>query len=275
MRYFSKRYAGGTTMNISGINKYMTFGLKQEWISVLASESKDFRSTTALGNRMIPAAVTWFREAKLIADSIAIQPTRLLDIGQKFSFDYQLFWDLIWIGLTNTSPLMKWYVCNVLIGETKTQDELNERLTKSVTSASVRKGAMQSLCGTFKFSPLGCGTYPVVKLEVKGPRVISLKRVARSVDPLVILYSLYVMAQAASRSSFTLSEMMSGDFESPYISPLIAFGMPVDELKAQCMGLTSKYPGFIACSFALGLDEIKVFPNEKTIDDIVGMILGE
>jgi len=262
-------------INISGINKYMTFGLKQEWISVLASEREDFRSTTALGNRMIPSAVAWFREAKLISASVAIQPTRLLDVGQRFGFDYQIFWDSIWLGLINTSPLMKWYVCNVLINETRTQDELDEKLAKSVASASVRKGALQSLCGTFKASPLGVGASPVVELELKGARVISLKRMAHSIAPLVVLYSFYVMAQTADRVSFTISEMMSGDFESPYVSPLMAFGMPVDELKAQCVGLATKYPDFIACPFTLGLDEVKVFPKDKTIDDVVGLILGE
>lgn len=275
LRYFSKRYAGGTTMSISGINKYMNFGLKPNWISTLASERSEFRSTTALGNRMIPSAITWFREANLISTSSAVQPTKLLTIGERFGFDGREFWDLIWIGLVNNSPLMKWYVCNNSIDETTTQDLLIEKLTTSVSSASVRKGALQSLCNTLKESPIGNDPSPVVRLECKGKRVISLKRITHRVGPLVVLYSFYVLSQVSERSSFTISEMMAGDFESACVSPLVAFGIPVDEFKAQCAGLAEKYPSFIACSFTHGLDEIRIFPNAKKTDDVIGLILGE
>lgn len=275
LRYYSKRYAGGSTMNISGINKYMTFGLKKEWISVLAQERTEFRSTTALGNRMVPSAITWFREAKLIQESTSIKPTRLLDVGEKFGFDRRMFWDLIWMGLVNVSPLMKWYVCNNTIGEKGTQDAIGDKLLASVASSSVRKGALQSLCSTLKDSPLGNDVSPVVLLENNGRRVVSLKRVAHSVEPLVILYSFYIMSQASGRSSFTISEMMTGDFDSSYVSPLAAFGMPVDEFQAQCAGLAEKYPAFLACSFTHGLDEIRIFPESKGLDDVIGLVLGE
>ncbi len=104
---------------------------------------------------------------------------------------------------------------------------------------------------------------------------MGLKRVPKSIEPLAVLYSLYLMATVADRTAFTLSEMMTADFESPYISPLVAFGMNVEELKGQCMGISSIYPDYLACSFTLGLEEIKVFPKEKTLDDVIGLILGE
>lgn len=275
MRYFSKRYAGGTTMNISGINKYMTFGLKEEWVQILADETDNFRSTSALGNRMIPSAITWFREAKLISDSTMVKPTRLLDVGRSLGFDSDLLWSLIWISLVNNSPLIKWYVCNTQIEELTSVDTLNEKLAIQVNSDSVRKGALQSLTGTIKNSPIGKSDAPIVQVEQKGVRVLGLKRVPKSIEPLAVLYSLYLMATVAARTAFTLSEMMTADFESPYISPLVAFGMNVEELKGQCMGISSIYPDYLACSFTLGLEEIKVFPKEKTLDDVIGLILGE
>ena len=81
------------------------------------------------------------------------------------------------------------------------------------------------------------------------------------------------MGNAAKRTSFTISEMMNADFDSAYISPLIAFGMTPDELKGVCLGLSSAYPQFIACSFTLGLDEVKIFPQNKTLDDVVDLAL--
>jgi len=131
------------------------------------------------------------------------------------------------------------------------------------------------LCNTLKESTIGTDSSPVVCLECKGKRVISLKRITHRVDPLVVLYSFYAMSQVSERSSFTISEMMAGDFESACVSPLVAFGIPVDEFKAQCAGLAEKYPSFIACSFTHGLDEIRIFPNEKKMEDVIGLILGE
>ena len=98
MRYFSLRYAGGTTMNISGINKYMTFGLKEDWINILIQDRENFRSTSELGNRMIPSAVTWFREASLISDATAITTTKLLEVAANSGADEsndQLWYDLV------------------------------------------------------------------------------------------------------------------------------------------------------------------------------------
>jgi hypothetical protein len=50
--------------------------------------------------------------------------------------------------------------------------------------------------------------------------------------------------------------------------------MSVEEFKAQCAGLAEKYPLFIACSFTLGLDEVRIFPNEKNLDNVIDLILA-
>jgi len=154
-RYYSKRYAGAKTMNISGINKYMTFGLKPEWIEILANEGSNFRQTTALGNRMVPSAVTWFREAGLIGDSTSITTTLLLEVGKKRGFSDLILWQLLWFRLANVSPLVKWYVCNTDFDIGYPIKRIDESLAQFVGSASVRKGALQSLCQLVKSSPLG------------------------------------------------------------------------------------------------------------------------
>jgi len=272
-RYYSKRYAGAKTMNISGINKYMTFGLKPEWIEVLANEGANFRQTTALGNRMVPAAVTWFREAGLIGDSTAISTAPLLEVGKRRGFSDLLFWQLLWSRLANTSPLVKWYVCNTAIDTEYSMKQIDEKLAESIGSASVRKGALQSLCQLLKTSPLSEGDRAMIETEMKGRTVEKLTRHSRLVDPLVLLYGLYVMVEKAGRGAFTVRQMMASEFDGEYVSPLSAFGMAPDEFKKQCLGLTALYPDFIACSFTLGLDEVRLYPETKTRDNVVELIL--
>lgn len=275
LRYFSKRYAGATTMNIKGINKYMTFGLRPEWLEVLASEGTDFRQTSALGNRMIPAAVTWFREAGLIKDSTAIATTPLFEVGKKRGFSDLLLWQLLWARLVNVSPLVKWYVCNTEFDTGYEMKRLDKTLAESIASPSVRKGALQSLCQLVKASPLGEGEGAIIEVELKGRAVKRLTRRYRAVDPLVVLYGLYVMAEKSELATFTVRQMMTVEFDGEFISPQAAFGISPDDFKKQCMGLAAVYPEFIACSFTLGLDEVRVFPEAKTLDDIVGLILQQ
>jgi len=272
-RYYSKRYAGAKTMNISGINKYMTFGLKPEWIEVLANEGGNFRHTTALGNRMIPAAVTWFREAGLIEESTSISPTLLLDIGKKCSFSDLLLWQLLWVRLANISPLVKWYVCKTDINISYLVKQIDDILADSVGSESVRKGALQSLCQLIKFSPLSYESNALILAEMKGRAVEKLTRRSVSVDPLVVLYGLYVMTEMSSRGAFTVRQMISSDFDGDFVSPITVFGISPDEFKKQCMGLAVMYPDFVRCSFTLGLDEVQVFPEMKSRNDVVALIL--
>jgi 3'-phosphoadenosine 5'-phosphosulfate sulfotransferase (PAPS reductase)/FAD synthetase/ferredoxin len=280
LRYFSKRYAGGSSMNISGINKYMTFGLRPEWVAVLSTEREQFRTTHSLGNRMVPSAVTWFREAGLIRESTAIQTTPVLMLGERAGFEDLRFWHLIWMGLANRSPLVKWYVSNVPFEDDISRDEIDVILAQFVQSESVRKGAIQSLVALLKWTPLGKGGSPIVKLdgtkksdgtfrEIRG-----LRRVTRDIDSLVVLYGIYIMAHLTGRGSFTVREMMTAEFEAPCISPLATFGILPDTFKAQCLGLSSKYPEFINCSFTHGLDEVRVFPEVKTLDNVVELMLG-
>lgn len=272
-RYYSKRYAGAKTMNISGINKYMTFGLKPEWIQVLANEGANFRQTTTLGNRMVPSAVTWFREAGLIGASTAITTTLLLEVGKKRGFSDLLLWQLLWFRLANTSPLVKWYVCNTDLDAGYPTKLLDEKLSQSVGSASVRKGALQSLCQLVKASPLSEGDVALIETEMKGRAVEKLTRRSRSVDPLIVLYGLYVMAEKSGCGIFTVRQMMAAEFDGEVLSPLIVFGISPDEFKKQCMGLSALHPDLIVCSFTLGLDEVRVFPEMKRLDDVVALIL--
>jgi hypothetical protein len=151
--------------------------------------------------------------------------------------------------------------------------QIDENLAQSVGSASVRTGALQSLCQLVKSSPLGEGDEALIEAEMKGRAVDKLRRRSRSVDPLVVLYGLYVMAEKAGRGAFTVRQMMVAEFDGEVVSPLAAFGIPPDEFKKQCMGLASVHPDLIACSFTLGLDEVRVFPETKSRDDVMTLIL--
>lgn len=262
-------------MTLNGINKYMTFGLRPDWITALLEERESFRSTMRLGTRMVPSAVTWFREAGLISETSAIELTKLALFAERFGVEDKSLWECIWASLSNRSPLIKWYVSSLPANERKTQDDIGAMIEMAgVSSASVRKGALSSLCSIIKTSPIASETYPIVLLEMKGKRVLSLTRVPHAVDDLALLYSLFVMARQAEQTSFSVSGLMAADFTAKYVSPLVAFAMSVSDFKQQCQGLADRYGDFIHCSFTLGLDEIQVKADQKSVDDVVDLMLN-
>jgi len=271
-RFTSMEISKDTNAALVGIDRYKHFGLKKEWVALYADEKEGLFSSVALGPNMIPAARNWFSHA-FLSTGQGDHPSKLLQVAEAQGADSELLWDLLWIGLAQKSALIKWFVVNCKIDTLYSIDDLQGMLGE--LKESTKNGGLDSLKATFRQSPLGTGSAPVVEMVQKGVRVLGLKRVPKSIEPLAVLYSLYLMATVADRTAFTLSEMMTADFESPYISPLVAFGMNVEELKGQCMGISSIYPDYLACSFTLGLEEIKVFPKEKTLDDVIGLILGE
>jgi hypothetical protein len=196
-----------------------------------------------------------------------------LEIGKKRSFSDLLLWHLLWFRLANTSPLVKWYVCNMDLDTGYNMKQIDEKLAQSVGSASVRKGALQSLCQLVKTSPLSEGNKALVEAEMKGRTVEKLTRRSRSVDPLVVLYGLYVMAEKSGRDAFTVRQMMATEIDAEVVSPLAVFGISPDDFKKQCMGLAAVHPDYIACSFTLGLDEVRVFPDTKSQGDVVALIV--
>lgn len=263
-----------TDSPLKSIANYQNFGLRPAWIELYAEEREEIKNSLAIGPNMITSARIWFRQSYLCKDSKTFEPGKLLDLVKSSGSEDDFLWTLLWIALVNNSPLLKWFVTTVPFDQNTSQDEL-DALLGTIVSPSAKRGGLQALKDLLKNSPLSSGINPLVKLATKGRQITGITRLRRSIDPLAVLYSLYVMAQAAGRTSFTISEMMNNDFEAKYISPIVAFGMEVDEFKGQCLGVAGRYPKFLSCNFTLGLDEVRLFTDEKNLEDVTALILGE
>jgi hypothetical protein len=176
------------------------------------------------------------------------------------------------MGLCNYAPVVKWLVCTLKMDVPYTDADLFDMLGNDIRDVT-KKGGMQALKNMLVSTPFGTGENSVCELLKKGKHTIGLTRRSRSVDQLVVLYGLYVMAEKAGRGVFTVRQMMTAEFDGEFMSPIAAFGISPDEFKKQCMGLAAVHPDLIACSFTLGLDEVRVFPETKNRDDVVELIL--
>ena len=273
VRFHSIRYSGGSSMELKGINKYTTFGLRPEWVQELGELRERFGETTKLGTKMIPAAKVWFYEAGLTAAIRGgVMPTALVDVATRLGAWDSGLWEAMWMALANRSALARWFVVAVPAGQSLSHEAMEARLeADGLPSPSSRRGALSSLFALLKQAPLGAGSDPLVAaLTTKGNAVTAVRRLARAPKAdWTLLFGLFVMAEAAGCAAFSVSAL--GETMFPVVSPLVAFGMTPQELMQRCRGLEARYGDFIRCSFTHGLDQIALRTDMKTFDDVAAL----
>lgn len=271
-RYRSMRVPETSGSTLAGINVYKNFGLRTQFVSVYLAERSEFDQTAQLNRaKQVPAAKAWFRQG-LIMDARTTAPTKLLDVFELRGVEDALAWDCVWMGLCNHAPVVKWLVCTLKMDVSYKDSDLLDMLGDDIRDVT-KKGGMQALKNMLLSTPFGTGENSVCVLLKKGRYTVGLRRRSRSVDQLAVLYGLYVMAEKTGRGVFTVRQMMTAEFDGESVSPITAFGISPDEFKKQCMGLAAVHPDLIACSFTLGLDEVRVFPETKSRNDVVELIL--
>ncbi|MGL6196668.1 MAG: phosphoadenosine phosphosulfate reductase family protein, partial [Thermoguttaceae bacterium] len=271
--YHSRRNTKGTTMTIVGVGKYERFGLQPSWIAKLAEHKESVRENFGAGAPMVASAMAWFRESGLIEITNS-KMTPVLAVAEKYGSDNSMLWQILWIRLANCSPLVKWFVCETNVASPTNKRELDEKLSSGVSSSATRSSALSALYSLFKNSPIGTGKNPLVQLEMKGKTIIGLTRNSIEPEPLAVLYGLYLAGSLAKRNAFTIREMQEADFQMPCVSPIAAFGLSRDSFIQIVNGLAAKYPKFIAGSFTHGLDEVRLFSDDKTANDVIELVLN-
>jgi len=257
---------------LSTINKYTNFGMREDWIRVYINERENFSQTLSLGTKMIPAARAWFRQALLMQDK-SCEPTKLLDLAELRDTSYPPLWDALWFGLTNYAAIVKWFVTATDINKPYTADELFAMMGSGIKDTT-KKGGISAFKDMLTKSRFTAEPLPIVSLIMKGKQIETMTRVPHAVDDLALLYSLFVMARQAEQTSFSVSGLMVADFSAKYVSPIVAFAMSVADFKQQCQGLADRYGEFIHCNFTLGLDEIQIKTDQKSVDDVVDLMLN-
>ncbi len=279
-RYASMRIPENSKSETVSINKYKNFGLREKadslWVSTLVERRDQFfpwNESHPLGNKMVEACVPWFRQAYLTGKDKKVTP--LVDLFEKQGGSSEIGWEFIWMSLANNAFLIKWFITATDVNTLYSTEKLMSMLTVDFPNfgASTIKGGMAALKDFVSKSPVGDGN--MVSYEMKGRSVDSITRLSKEIHPLTVLYGLYLMARLSDTGTFTVTGMMDADINSSYISPIVAFGMPSADFKRICEGLRSRYPDYIDTTFTHGNDEVRIFPDKYTIDDIIVLAIQE
>lgn len=256
--------------------RYNNFGLREAFIDALLERGDTFfhwDSTHPIGDKKVDSTKKWFPQALIVTKDR--KPTKLVELFRAKGTSCEIAWEFVWMALVNNSPLINWYCVSTEIDERKDVQSLLESLKESYplnTNAKDRR--LDALKNTADESPLGGESNAVMLPEYKSNKVIALTRKTKNVQPLTILYGLYLIADLTERGSFTVRELLTADAGSTFVSPLVAFGIAPDTFKKQCEGLRTRYPDYLSTTFTHGNDGLEVYPQKHTLEDIINLVLG-
>lgn len=295
LRYASIRNKITEGKKMKGLDRYFTFGTREEWLDsfVRYQGGSEFWLTDGDGqvaNKKKDAFKNFVDDAGLTVYDTSADgdkytkciPTPFADVIIREGAYSQISWALILCNLAYT-PAFNWFINNLEFGVVYTPDSLRLMLTdvmENDTKGIGKRNVVDSLKIFMAKTPLGknkifasCDIRE--KYSSSGRETVTLNTVERVAwaepDTRVILYSLYKFAEkCGDYYQFTLTNLLDESIERDGISPTKIFGLNYDTIVPILNGLSVNYFDFISVSFALGLDTINL-QSDKTSQDILNL----
>ena len=245
-------------MTTTVFSSYNTFGLRTEWIKILFENPEAIKN---IGQK--PKQDSFFHWGKDVGlFDRQRKPTIFFDKFAALGAESVKLWGVFWINAAYNSSLI-----NLFVKKAPFYLEIDNafwlKTLDSSRSPRTIRNALTALKGTLRYSPIGEKLGQGI-CKLKGNQVISITRTPWPYpEPLVILYSLYLLAEHSDRlHSFTLTELLDDCESREALSPKILFGLNADDLRPILQGLANDRPDFIRVNFNKGFME-NIFLNEK------------
>jgi len=262
---------GGLGMNraenklLKGFGRYLTFGLRDEWLSDFLNKTDKWLVENNLGNKQVESMKAWLMDAELIDKSK--NPMQLTNsIKEIYLKNKNISWELIWVNLYYNSSVCKFFVENIDWNETRSVNEVIElvkQLDDNIAERTVKSG-ISSLFQTFEHSPLG-KELRIGIIEKKGRERIVKKLGTDDIHPLTVAYSLYKAAEYIRRRDFTVSELYTKEFNG---GPYKLFGISREKLERILRGLQEYREQILKVDLVADLDNIYLRDDLSSLDII-------
>lgn len=264
---------GGNNMDVKNIDRYKTFGFRQEWLELFFENPIKFWENDRLGVDMFYAFDKWAREIRLIDEKKG--PSIYIDKMIELGADSPILWGYFYTNMAYNSPIINWFIRKINYGMSYSNESLMLMLGDDLKERT-RKNALASLKDTLKSSPIGW-LLGQGELETKGRQVISItKNGWADPEPIVILYTLYLFAEKMDGMySFTLTDLLEDSDDRKGLSPCAIFGVEREVLKPILQGLANTYSDYIQVNFNKGIMENIDLPAGKhgqKAEDVLSLI---
>lgn len=265
-------------LRTSGIDRYSTFGLRDEWVDVFFDKGDEwFGLYPNLGTKMIPAAKNWLREAELIDE-------RENKVSSKFELVKGLYdrnklaaWQVIWVGLAYNSAIVNSFVQSIKIDVQYTRDDIVAIVKEDFPTLNNNtiKNPTNALITMLRYSPLGCLSNEqieaqniyVAELQMSGNSTKGIRRISSGyVSMPALAYLLYKEAKKSNCYNLTVSDLLIPENVNPYT----VFGMTAEKLIPALKALTQM--GVLTADLSGGLENVHL-DNEISPDDALAVAI--
>lgn len=267
-----------TNMKTSGIDRYSTFGLRDEWVDVFFDKGNEwFGSYPNLGTKMIPAAINWLREAEMI-------DSKEKKISDKFEVVKDLYnrnklaaWQVIWVGLAHNSAIVNAFVKSIKMDVNYSRDDIVAIMREDFPTLNDNtiKNPTNALITMLRYSPLGCLTNEqadaqnihVAELHMLGNSTKGIRRISPSyVSMPAIAYLLYKEAECTKCYDTTVSDLLLPGNVNPYT----VLGMTAENLIPALKALTQM--GVLTADLTGGLENVHM-KEDISPDEVLAAVI--
>jgi len=208
-----------------GIDRYSTFGLRDEWLPSIFMWEENWIERNNLGPVQVKAVESWLEDAGLIVRK-RLTPLfmRVRDI---YFTEPESAWQIIWTELYHGSPAVRIFCDRVGFDDYLGKDDITGILKDEEPefTESTLKNPVSAIINMFEYSHLG----KLVTFRVNG-RARIIKRVhLNDLDPYVVAYSLYRFAEESKTRKLRLNDLLRGEVPG---CPSKLFGIDGESLKS-------------------------------------------
>jgi len=258
---------GNVKKRTGGIDKYSTFGIREEWLDEFLNFEDQWLDNNNLGSKQVQAMLRWLMDAELIdskSKKISFLEKHLKEI---YKIEPLFVWSIIWVNLYYNSPVIEWYCNEIEWDSITTKSELKENI--GIKYPNLSKGTLSNpinaMVNMFDRSPLG-NDFRIGSLEKKGRIVKSIKKLGSDdIHPLAVAYSLYKAGEYNWRKDFTVSEIYNKEFHG---GPYKLFGISKNKLKRILRGLQENNERILRADLTADLDNIYLRDDITPLDII-------
>ncbi|AGB05213.1 PAPS reductase/FAD synthetase family protein [Aciduliprofundum sp. MAR08-339] len=258
---------GGVSMKkrTGGIDKYSTFGLREEWLNAFFNFGEEWLEENNLGPKQIPAVLHWLIDAELIYPKSKRTTPLSKYLRKIYTKDSLFVWEIIWNNMYYNSQVIRWYNEQISWGSIITKKDLKEKISLAYPNLSrgTLSNPIDAMVNMFDNSPLGL-ELKIGLLDKKGRVVKSIKKIGTDdVHPLAVAYSLYKAAEHIGRRDFTVSELYTKEFKG---GPYKLFGISKDKLERILRGLQEDKEEILRVDLVADLDNIYLREDLTSLD---------
>ena len=253
----------------SGIDRYSTFGLKEEWLDIFFADPESYfiGNNSGIGEKQIHAMANWLKDAEIINNK-----KELTILGKLLSGIYTdnpyLVWEIIWVNLVKNSSICHWFAERIKPGTSYNKKSLVELFIDEYQSTYGKRtveNAVGALLSTFANSPIG-DRFGLYKNIEKG---IATRSNCQELSNETIAYSIYRYSEKHNSKTLSVSDFYRDNTQDG-IS--VEFAYPKEYLKKNLRNLNSAENRVLIAELNMGLNSITLRDDLTSISILQQLI---